>query len=435
MQSVEAVERAARRIPDARVIVLPGDSFHIAAVEPDLCAQHALQFIDEISARQARATFGCPPLQRSRGPGDDRACCSPDAPRRAGSRAVAGLRSRLRRRRCARKPYPVRPVRIVVPFAPGGGADLIARLIAPQLQQHLEQSFFIDNRAGAAGRIGAGAVAKSEPDGHTLLMTTESSIVIAPHIGVPMSYDPLKDFAPVSLLTRNRDRPRRAIRRCRPAALRTTWRSPARDRAQLFYASSGAGGPNHLAGEIFKQMTGLTIVHVPYQGTGAAIPAVISNQVGAMWGFMAGTAAAYPQRHPARRSRSAPRSARPALPEVPTVAEAGVPGYEASSWIGLLAPAGTPAADHRQAVGRRRTPPCRNRRCGRSCCATARTSSSAGPSEFRRVIEEDDAKYAKLRPVLGTKCVSAVTRAAVKWQLRSYAPSQPRQVCRSHGFQ
>src|SRR5262247_4432843 len=96
-----------------------------------------------------------------------------------------------------------RPVRIVVPFAPGGGADLIARLIQPHLQQMLGQSFYVENRAGAAGRIGTDAVAKAEPDGHTLLMTTESSLVIAPHLGVPMSYDPLKDFAPISLLTRN----------------------------------------------------------------------------------------------------------------------------------------------------------------------------------------------------------------------------------------
>src|SRR5216117_4142488 len=96
-----------------------------------------------------------------------------------------------------------RPVRIVVPFAPGGGADLIARLVSPHLQQLLGPSFYVENRAGAAGRIGAGVVAKSEPDGQTLLMTTESSLVIAPHIGVAMSYDPLKDFAPISLLTRN----------------------------------------------------------------------------------------------------------------------------------------------------------------------------------------------------------------------------------------
>src|SRR5262249_23451519 len=96
-----------------------------------------------------------------------------------------------------------RPLPILVPFAPGGGADLIGGLIQPHLQQILGQSFYIENRAGAAGRIGTDAVAKAEPDGHTLLMTTESSIVIAPHMGVPMSYDPLKDFAPVSLLTRN----------------------------------------------------------------------------------------------------------------------------------------------------------------------------------------------------------------------------------------
>ena len=97
--------------------------------------------------------------------------------------------------------YPSRPVRIVVPFLPGGGADLIARLLAPHLQQALGQPFVVENRAGAAGRIGTGVAAKSDPDGHTLLMTTESSLVIAPHIGVAMSYDPLKEFAPVSLLT------------------------------------------------------------------------------------------------------------------------------------------------------------------------------------------------------------------------------------------
>src|ERR1043166_2524351 len=180
-----------------------------------------------------------------------------------------------------------RPVRIVVPFAPGGGADLIARLLQPHLQQRLGQPFYVENRAGAAGRIGTDAVAKAEPDGHTLLMTTESSLVIAPHMGVPMSYDPLKDFAPVSLLTRNV-----VILVVHPSVpAKTLQEYIARARAtpaKMFYASSGVGGPNHLAGEIFKQMTGLNIVHVPFQGTGAAIPAAISNQGGAMWGFLAG---------------------------------------------------------------------------------------------------------------------------------------------------
>jgi len=289
--------------------------------------------------------------------------------------------------------YPVRPVRIVVPFAPGGGADLIARLIAPHLQRMLDQSFFIDNRAGAAGRIGAAAVAKSDPDGHALLMTTESSIVIAPHIGVPMAYDPLKDFAPVSLLTRNE-----VILVVNPAVRADTLRdfmALARARpGQLFYASSGAGGPNHLAGEIFKQMTGLDIVHVPYQGTGAAIPAVIANQVGAMWGFMPGLLP-HIRSGTLRVLAVGGRRRSPALPDVPTVAEAGVPGYEASSWIGLLAPAGTP-------------PPVVTKLWDAVHAAMAEPAVAevllrdgsdivAGtPEEFRRVIAEDDARYAKL---------------------------------------
>src|SRR5262245_3649410 len=103
----------------------------------------------------------------------------------------------------ARATYPDRPVRIVVPFLPGGGADLIARLLSPHLQQSLGQPFFVENRSGAAGRIGTGVVAKADPDGHSLLVTTESSLVIAPHMGVSMGYDPLKDFAPISMLTRN----------------------------------------------------------------------------------------------------------------------------------------------------------------------------------------------------------------------------------------
>src|SRR5215470_15736134 len=163
-----------------------------------------------------------------------------------------------------------RPVRIVVPFAPGGGADLIARLVQPHLQPALAQPFIVENRAGAAGRIGTDAVAKAESDGHTLLMTTESSLVIAPHIGVALSYDPLKDLAPISLLTRNT-----VVLVVHPSMPVTTLQDYivlARARpGQMFYASSGVGGPNHLAGEIFKQMTGLDIVHVPFQGTGAAI--------------------------------------------------------------------------------------------------------------------------------------------------------------------
>jgi tripartite-type tricarboxylate transporter receptor subunit TctC len=314
----------------------------------------------------------------------------------AGFTALAALRPS---RSAAQTAWPTHPVRIVVPFAPGGGADLIARMLAPHLQERLEQSFYVEDRAGAAGRIGAGVVAKADPDGHTLLITTESSIVIAPHIGVPMTYDPLKDFAPVSLLTRNP-----VVLVVHPAVGADTLRdyiALARARpGQLFYASSGAGGPNHLAGEIFKQMTGLDIVHVPYPGTGAAIPAVISNQVGAMWGFLAGLL-------PHIRSGSlkalaiGSRERSPALPEVPTVAEAGVPGYEASSWIGLLAPAATP-----QPVIAKLWDAVKVSMQDTSVRDILLRDGSdivvSTPDEFRRVIREDDAKYAKLSGLFAT---------------------------------
>jgi tripartite-type tricarboxylate transporter receptor subunit TctC len=297
----------------------------------------------------------------------------------------------------AAETWPSHPVRIVVPFAPGGGADIIARMLAPRLQQQLEQSFFVDNRAGAAGRIGAGAVAKAEADGHTLLMTTESSIVIAPHIGVSMTYDPLKDFAPVSLLTRNP-----VVLVVNPSlGIDTLKDYIALARAkpgQLFYASSGAGGPNHLAGEIFKQMAGLDITHVPYPGTGAAIPAVISNQVGAMWGFLAGLLP-FIRAGSLKALAIGSRERSPALPDVPTVAEAGVPGYEASSWIGLLAPSGTPqpvVARLWEAVNvAMQDPAVRDLLLRDGSDVVVST-----PDAFRKVIQEDDAKYAKLSGLL-----------------------------------
>jgi len=293
--------------------------------------------------------------------------------------------------------YPDRPVRIVVPFLPGGGADLIARLIAPHLQQRLGQPFVVENRAGAAGRIGTAVVAKSDADGHVLLMTTESSLVIAPHIGVPLNYQPLADFAPISLLTRNMVI--LVVHPSVPARTLADYIALARAKpGQLFYASSGVGGPNHLAGEIFKRMAGLDIVHVPFPGTGGAIQAVIGNQVGAMWGFLAGL---FPHiRSGALRPLAVGGAQRsPALPDVPTVAEAGVPGYEATSWIGLLAPAATPpaviAALADAADRALREPSVRDvlLRDGSDVVASK-------AEEFREVIARDDAKYGRLSDLL-----------------------------------
>ena len=233
-----------------------------------------------------------------------------------------------------------RPVRIVVPFAPGGGADLIARLLQPHLQPLLGQSFYVENRAGAAGRIGTDAVAKAEPDGHTLLMTTEA---VARHRATYRRADELRPAqgfrASVIAHAQCGDPGGASVGTGQdPAGLHRA-RSRQTGRAVLCVVRSRRTEPS--PAEIFKQMTGLNIVHVPYQGTGAAIPAVIANQVGAMWGFLAGLIPHI--RSGSLRALSVGGKERsPALPDVPTVAEAGVPGYEAASWIGLLAPAATP---------------------------------------------------------------------------------------------
>jgi tripartite-type tricarboxylate transporter receptor subunit TctC len=310
--------------------------------------------------------------------------------------ALAGLAALAPFCAFAQSPYPSHPVRLVVPFPPGGGADLVARLIAPQLQRTLGQSFHVENRAGAAGRIGTAMVAKSDADGLTLLVTTESSLVIAPQTGATLGYDPLKDFATVSLATRN---PIALV--VHPSVRATTLAEYiALARAQpgaLLFASSGVGGPNHLAGEMFNRMAGVAITHVPFAGTGAAIPAVLSNQVGAMWGFLAGLiphirAGALRALAVGGRERSA------VLPEVPTVAEAGVPGFEAVSWIGILAPAGTPA-DALARLGAAVRAAMADEKVRATLAASGADIVASGAEEFAEVIASDYARYAKLKDV------------------------------------
>ena len=293
--------------------------------------------------------------------------------------------------------YHNRPVRIIVPFLPGGGADLIARLLSPHLQEFLGQPFVVENRAGAAGRIGTAVAAKSDPDGHTLLMTTESSVVIAPHMGVSMSYDPLADLAPVSLLTRNPII--LVVHPSVPAHTLGEYIALARGRpGQLFYASSGVGGPNHLAGEMFNRMSGLNILHVPFSGTGGAIQAVIGNQVGAMWGFLAGLIA-HVCSGALRALAVGGKQRSPVLPDVPTVAEAGVPGYEAASWIGLLTPAATPqGAIDLLSGGLARA--MREASVSEAFLRDGSEVVASTPGEFRQVIASDYEKYGKLADLL-----------------------------------
>jgi len=287
-------------------------------------------------------------------------------------------------------------VRIVVPFPPGGGADIIARLLAPHLGRALGASFYVENRSGAAGRIGTGVAAKAEADGHTLLVTTESSLVIGPHASPNIGYDPLKDFAPIALLTRIPIL--LVVHPSVPASTLADYIALARKRpGEMFFGSSGVGGPNHLAGEMFNRMAGVAITHVPFSGTGAAIPAVLSNQVGAVWAFAPGLIP-HVRSGALRALATGGRERAPILPDVPTVAEAGVANFEAVSWIGMLAPAGTP----REVVDKLWDAVAAAMKDG----AVRKTLLDGGseivvstPQEFRAVIESDYARYAKLADV------------------------------------
>jgi tripartite-type tricarboxylate transporter receptor subunit TctC len=295
--------------------------------------------------------------------------------------------------------YPNHPVRIVVPFAPGGGADIVSRLLQPHLQQRLGQPFVVENRAGAAGRIGTALVAKADPDGHTLLTTTESSMVIAPHTGAVLGYDPLKDFAPVSLLTRNTVV--LVVHPSLPAKTLAEYIALAKaGPGKLFYGSSGVGGPNHLAGEVFNRMAGVNIVHVPFAGTGAALPAVMGNQVGAMWGFTAGLIP-FIRDGKLRALAVSSKDRSPALPDVPTVAEAGVPGYEQTSWIGMLAPGATPPATI-ETLWNAVSAAMKDSKVRETLVNGGTDIMVSRPDEFRQVIASDYAKYAKLADLFKT---------------------------------
>ena len=245
----------------------------------------------------------------------------------------------------AQSAWPNKPVRIVVPFAPAGTTDILARALAPELSRAFGQPFIIENKPGAGGNLGADLVAKSG-DGHTLLMGTEGTHAINPALYARMPYDHVKDFVPVTLvagvpnvLVMNPAKAEALGIKSVPDLIRVAKASP----GKLNMASSGNGTSIHLAGELFKSMTGTYLVHFPYRGSGPALLDLIGGNMDLMFDNLP---SAMPHikagKIKALAVTSAERSA--ALPELPTVAEAGpLKGFEASSWFGLLAPAGTPA--------------------------------------------------------------------------------------------
>lgn len=236
------------------------------------------------------------------------------------------------------QPYPNKPLRIVSPYSPGGLGDLVPRAIATGLTEALGQQVLVENRPGASQAIGMQVVAKSPADGYTLVYGSVTSLAINPAVTKDLPYDPVKDFAPISLcvttplfLVVHPSVPAKNVKDLIALAKRQP--------GKLSFASGGAGSSNHLAGELLKLLAGLDLLHVPYKGAGPAMVDVMAGHVDMMLGA-AGLAEARAGRVKVLGVTSAKRS--PQAPELPTLAESGVKGYEATIWFGLLAPAGTP---------------------------------------------------------------------------------------------
>jgi len=240
----------------------------------------------------------------------------------------------------AQSSYPNKPIRLVSPYAPGGGTDILARLIGQKLSEAIGQPVVVENRPGAGGTIGTEIVSKTAPDGYTIMIASPSPIVVAPHLQKKLGYDPLKDLAPITMIA------------VVPAVLIVHPSLPVRSvkelvalakarPGQLTFSSSGNGGTGHLAGEMLKSMTGTDMLHVPYKGTGPATTAVLSGEVSLSFGNIMST---LPYVKSARlRGIAVTTPARsPVLPDVPAVAET-LPGYSAGPWYGVLAPAGLSA--------------------------------------------------------------------------------------------
>jgi tripartite-type tricarboxylate transporter receptor subunit TctC len=241
----------------------------------------------------------------------------------------------------AQPSYPARAITLVVPFAPGGGTDSIARDIAKNLGELLGQPVVVDNRGGAGGAIGAAAVAKAPADGYTLLFATSTFITNAA-VEAKLPYDPLKDFAPVAMIGRG---PLLLVA-SRQVGATSVAQLVAAARAQpqgLNYCSAGNGSINHLAGEMFRQRTGLELTHVPFKGSGPATVELLAGRVDLFFATVPTILAQVREgKLPLLAVTSARRS--PLFPDTPTVAEAGLPGFEVGTWWGVLAPGKTPKA-------------------------------------------------------------------------------------------
>ena len=300
----------------------------------------------------------------------------------------------------AQADYPNKPIRLIVPFPAGGSTDIVGRVVAQKLYERLGQQVVVDNRGGAGGTIGADAAAKAAPDGYTLTIGTTSTHAVAAGAYAKLSYNPVKDFAPVSLVAIT---PYLLV--VNPQVKATTLKEfVALSKAapgSMNYASAGNGTTTHLAMEMMKDAAQINLQHIPYKGNAPADLAILANEVQAVFGSMP----ALLQHTKGGKLRplavgTAQRS--PALPDVPTVAESGYPGFEAALWLGVLAPAGTPKPVigrlHKELTAIVPTPDFKAAMERNGADAVGNT-----PDQFAKLIAEESARYIKVVKTIGLK--------------------------------
>ena len=301
--------------------------------------------------------------------------------------------------------WPNKPVRIVVPFAPGGTTDILARAVAPELSRVFGQQFIVENKAGAGGNLGADAVAKSTPDGYTLLMGTVGTHGINRALYPKLSYDPIKDFAPVTLVASVPNVMVFNAELAKANNIHTVqdFIKLAKSRpGKLNMASSGNGTSIHLAGELFKNQTGTFMTHIPYRGSGPALLDLVGGQVDVMFDNLPSAMQLIKSgKIKALALTSSARSA--ALPDTPTIEEAaGLKGFEATSWFGLLAPAGTPpdvVNRIQQEVARAVNSPAINEKM----LAQGAIPSGNTPAQFATLIDGEHKKWAHVVKISGAR--------------------------------